>query len=59
MRKIHEVTGPSGSAKVYRNAEWQEYVVKFYAVEGVHLKSADYHTDDKADALKTAEAGTK
>lgn len=41
------------TAKVYRNAEWGEYQVKFYQ-DGDYLPDADYHTDDKADALSTA-----
>jgi len=55
MRKIHEVTGPKGTAKIYRDAEWQEYRVKFFTPEGEHLKEADHHTDDKGDAKQTAE----
>lgn len=41
------------TAKIYRDTEWQEYRVKFYR-EGQHLQNADYHTDDKQDAIDTA-----
>lgn len=40
-------------AKVYRDTEWNEYVVVF-CVLGVKQACADYHTDDKEDALNTA-----
>lgn len=40
--------------KVYRDREWDEYVVKFY-VNGQHQTEADYHTDDKNDAMSTAQ----
>lgn len=42
------------TAKVYKDYEWQEYRVKFYSPEGQHMENADYHTDDKTDALDTA-----
>jgi hypothetical protein len=40
-------------AKVYRDAIWEEYVVKF-SIDGKKQINADYHTDDKEDALTTA-----
>jgi hypothetical protein len=36
-------------AKLYRDAEWQEWRVKFY-MNSVHLIDADYHTNKKLDA---------
>ena len=36
--------------RVYRDVEWNEYRVKHY-VNGQHLVEADYHTDDKEEAL--------
>jgi len=47
-------------AKVYRNAEWEEWVVRHH-VDGKHQKKADYHTNDKNDAHDTAKhwIGTK
>lgn len=55
LRKICAYSSPKETrrATVYRNAEWQEYVVKFRANDQP-LRDADYHTDDKADAIGTA-----
>jgi len=41
------------AAKVYRSAEWEEYIVRFFR-QGSELRDAAYHTDDKGDALNTA-----
>lgn len=41
-------------AKIYRNAEWQEYQVKFYSALGAYYSEGDYFTDDKTDAIDTA-----
>lgn len=49
--KTH-VLGPH-SAKVYKNAEWGEHVVKTFR-NGVYQPKNDYHTDDVADANGTA-----
>lgn len=55
QRLIKTVNGEHGrTAKVYKDADWEEYVVKFYE-NGVHLKDADYSTGDKTDAIQTAE----
>lgn len=40
-------------ARVYRDVEFNEYRVKLY-INGVWRADADYFTDDKADALQTA-----
>lgn len=40
-------------ARVYHDNEWDEYRVKHFKA-GRHLEKADYHTDDKDDAIKTA-----
>lgn len=55
-RKIATVTNQSGSrvAKVYRDAEWQEFVTKFFD-NGVYLDKADAFNNEKADAIGTAE----
>jgi len=45
------------AAKVYRDSEWNEYRVKFYR-NGVYQEKADMHTDDKDDAIGTAEVFT-
>ncbi len=50
MRKIYEVTGPAGTVKVYWNPEWQEYIGKLST-----NPRADYFTDDKQDAMGTAD----
>lgn len=50
--KTH-VLGPH-SAKVYKNPEWEENVVKFFH-NGVYQSKADSHTDDMADAHATAQ----
>ena len=43
-------------AKIYRDSEYDEYIVKFYDADGKYLSEADYHTDDKQDAVDTANA---
>lgn len=59
LRLIDTVVNDLGSvggvlmAKVYRDAEWNEYRVKFYR-DGRHQSNADMHTDDKQDAIDTA-----
>jgi hypothetical protein len=55
MRKIASFKIENGNAaNVYKNAEWDEYVVRFYNSRGVHLDASDYHTDSKDDAVSTA-----
>lgn len=55
MRLINTIHKASEelTVKTYRDTEWGEYRVKMY-VKGQHLQDADYHTDDKEDALDTA-----
>ena len=53
MNKINTVYGPATTARVYRDSEYDEYVVKFDHF-GSYVEGADYHTDDKQDALDTA-----
>lgn len=55
LRKIETLTGeaPDRKAVVYRDTEWDEFRVKFHQ-GGVYLAKADYHTEDKEDALDTA-----
>lgn len=53
MKKIISIDNGQGfKAALYRNAEWSEWVVKFYE-DGKLLADADYHTDDKQDAYDT------
>ncbi len=54
MRKIHTIVLGTRIAHVYRDAENNEYVVRFYT-NGKHNKMADYFTDDKLDAVQTAD----
>lgn len=51
--KTH-VNGPH-SAKVYKNPEWEENVVKFFR-NGAYQPKADYHTNDMGDAHDTAKS---
>lgn len=51
--KTH-VNGPH-SAKVYKNPEWEENVVKFFR-NGAYQSKADYHTNDISDAHDTAKS---
>lgn len=43
------------TVKTYRDTDWNEYRVKTY-IQGQHQQDADYHTDDKQDAIDTAHA---
>ena len=56
MRTIINVREKGGRRAVtYRDSEWEEFCVYFHE-NGVHLEDADYHTDDREDALDTAAA---
>ena len=52
-RLIHTETVLNRTTKVYRDAEWEEYRVVFY-IDGKKQPDADYHTDDKKDAYRSA-----
>lgn len=55
MHRIAHMHSSIGhTAKVYHDTEWQEYRVKFYGTNGEYFSHADYHTDNKEDALETA-----
>ena len=41
-------------ADVYRDSDWQEYVVRLI-LAGRPYRPADFHTGDLADAIQTAE----
>jgi len=62
QKLIKTIHSPDGKrmAKVYRDRDWDEFIVKFYA-NGEHQEEADYHTDDRTDAEGTAahEMGVK
>lgn len=55
MRVVETVGSVSSGrfARVYRDSEWNEYRVRFFR-GGKYESAADYHTDDKQDALDTA-----
>lgn len=57
LRKIESITNniTNKVATVYRDSEWNEYRVKF-TINGIYQVGADYHTDDKGDAQRTARA---
>lgn len=53
MRLVKTHVLGAHSAKVYKNPEWGEIVVKTFR-DGVYQPKNDYHTDDMADAHGTA-----
>lgn len=57
-QKFGRVDGKGNTAKMYRNAAYDEFVVKFYT-DGVHHVDADYFTNDQTDAKDTAYAQLK
>lgn len=60
MRRIKTLTSGNRAAIVYKSRTpfldgiEDEYVVKF-STDGVHDAEADYFTDDREDAVNTAE----
>jgi hypothetical protein len=56
LRLLATYTAANGkAAKVYRNVEWDEYIVRWFNHAGVHMDASDHHTPDKQDALSTAQ----
>lgn len=56
MRQVFaaQTANKSHAAKVYRDTQYNEFQVKFY--EGSQLmQNATYYTDDKTDAINTAQ----
>ena len=51
-RKIDAVSQGRFTATVYRDSDWNEYVVRF----GWLTSNADYFTTDRQDAFSTAAA---
>ncbi len=43
------------TAKVYRESDGGEYIARLY-IKGILYEEGDYFTDDKADAIETANA---
>lgn len=52
---IGTFTAGKHTAKVYRDAEWNEYRTRFY-VDGILNVNADAFTPDKAEALQSAQS---
>ena len=48
------VRGRDLEMRVYRDSEWDEYVVRIFSREGLLLDGGGYFTSDKEDALGTA-----
>ncbi len=59
MKRLETIINTTNGreARVYRDSDWQEWRVKFYE-KGIHLTEADYHTDDKSDAMHNARSWT-
>lgn len=55
MRLVKTHVLGAHSAKVYKNPEWEENVVKFFR-NGAYQSKADYHTNDMSDAHATAQS---
>lgn len=53
LKATHSHPETGKTAKIYRDAEWNEWVVQFY-IAGVKQEDAAYHTDDRMDAEATA-----
>lgn len=54
-KQNEQINGADLLIKVYRNAEYNEYVNRLF-IDGVELIDSSYHTDDKQDALDSMEA---
>lgn len=56
IRKIQTIAGINGAfANIYRDSEYQEYVVRFHFAQPIgYVKEADYFTDCPIDAIGTA-----
>jgi len=55
MKLIQKLSDADVIVKIYRDYEWNEFVCRLF-VNGAELKDSSYHTDDKQDAIDTAEA---
>lgn len=52
-RKIDAITIGNTTARIYRDAALDEFIVKFDQ-NGAHMREADYHTGTRSDAYATA-----
>lgn len=57
-RKIGVVGNELYYAVIYRDPEWNEFVVRFYEC-GDLMEDSDLFTDDKQDAFSSARAAIK
>lgn len=55
MKRVAEGSFENISYKVFRDAENNEYVTKYY-VDGKKYEDGDYFTSDKQDAINTGES---
>lgn len=55
QRLVQTVGDASAGAKIYKDTEWGEYVVKFVRDGKVMPEETWHHTDDIGDAISTAE----
>ena len=54
ITKINDtIMGGDFLVKVYKDTEWNEYICRLF-VNGTEMVDSAYHTDDKQDALDTA-----
>lgn len=58
LRLMKVVAKDKRKAKIYKDTEWDEYRVMFYDDDEYVGHEADYLTDDRQDAMDTAEAWT-
>ena len=59
MRKLTETVEGKYMVRVYRDREWDEYVVRLYRLCGglwARIDDAEYRTTDRLDALATSQA---
>jgi len=55
MKLIQKFGDDTVIVKIYRDSEWNEFVCRLF-VNGAELKDSSYHTDDKQDAIDTAQS---
>lgn len=57
-RLVKQIIENEAGTKVYYDADLEEYRVQFYW-KNVYLEEADYFTDDRTDAINTAQCQVK
>lgn len=53
MKKIYEAEFDGKKVKVFRDSDFEQYILKFYS-GNVHMDASDYFTDSRQDAIDTA-----